>query len=133
MICEGLRTLLLAESTVTAVTSKIYVTAARQNATAPYIVLDRIEDTKFSGLGGYLSARKCEVDIECWDTTPSDAAALSKIVGAYLDDFTGATGGSETILSCHEVGGNDTFATPKSGEEITEFVSILNYEFLYTE
>lgn len=133
MICEGLRTLLLAEATVTAVTSNIYVTVARQAATLPYIALDRVSDEKHKAIDGYVSARHCEIDIECWDSTPSDAAALAKIVSDYLDDFSGATGGSETILSSHQMDDNDSFDGPESGAEIKEFVTILNYEFQYTE
>lgn len=135
MICEGLRTLLLAQSTVTDVvgTSGIYVTTARQTTSLPYIVLDRVGDEKYTALDGYQSARHAEVDIECWHKTPGQAAALAKIVSDYLDDFSGATGGDETILSSHHIDDNDTFDTPQSGEEIREFVTILNFEFHYTE
>lgn len=135
MICEGLRTLLLTQSSITNVvgTSGIYVSAAPQTATLPYIVLDRISDEKHKALDGYTGTRHGEVDIECWDTTPGDAASLAKIVSDYLDDFSGATGGDETILSSHQIDDNDTFAEPDSGEEIREFVTILNFEFQYTE
>lgn len=135
MISHGLTTLLLAQASVTNVvgSSGIYVTAARQNATLPYIVIDRVADEKYKGLSGYLSARRCEVDIECWARTDVAAASLAKIVSDYLDDFSGATGGDETILSSHQVDDHDTFEPPDSSGEIQEFCTILNFEFMYTE
>lgn len=133
MICEGLRILLLAQSSVTDLAgTRIYVTAAKQGITQPYIVIDRVDNEKYKGLGGYLSTQHCEVDIECWASTQTAAAALAKVVSDYLDDFSGATGGSETVLASHQVGDVDNYATPPSGSEITEFVTILNFEFDYT-
>lgn len=133
MISEGLRTLLLAQSSVTdLVGTRIYVTVARQGITQPYIVIDRVDNEKYKGLAGYLSAQHAEVDIECWASTQTAAAALAKIVSDYLDDFSGATGGSETITAVHQVGDVDNYATPQGGGEITEFVTILNFELDYT-
>jgi hypothetical protein len=133
MICEGLRTLLLAQSTVTDVVGqKIFVTAARQGQDRPYILIDRVSDEKIKGLSGFLSAKHCEVDIDCWANTASAAAALAKIVSDYLDDFSGATGGTETILAVHQVDEDDTFDPPSSGGQIQEFVTILTLEIDYT-
>jgi hypothetical protein len=89
-------------------------------------------DEKYKGLSGFLSAKHCEVDIECWAATPTAAAALAKVVSDYLDDFSGATGGTETITASHQVDEFDNFDPPKGGGEITEFVAGLNFEFDYT-
>lgn len=136
MICEGLQTLLLAQSSVTNVvgTAGVFVSAAKQSASPPYVILDRVSDEKHGALDGYVStSRHCEVDIYCYDTTPQDAAALAKIISDYLDDFSGATGGSETILSSHQIDDYDTFDEPEDGGEISNWVTILNFEFQYTE
>jgi hypothetical protein len=135
MICEGLRTLLLAQSSITDIVGSagIFVSAARQGSDLPYIVLDRVSDEKYKGLGGYLNQRHCEVDIECWHKTQSLAAALAKIVSNYLDDFTGATGGDETITESTQMDDSDNYVDPKTGNAISEFVTILNFEFHYTE
>lgn len=133
MICEGLRTLLLAQSSVTdLVSTRIFVTAAKQGEVLPYIVIDRVSDEKYKGLSGYLSTRHAEVDIECWGKTQSTAASLAKIVSDYLDDFSGATGGSETVLAVQQVDEDDTFDPPDSGGQIQEFVTILTFELDYT-
>lgn len=133
MITDGLKTLLLAQSSVTdLVGTRIFKTAARQGTDKPYIVIDRIDSEKYKGLSGYLSTQHAEVDIECWASTQTAAAALAKVVSDYLDDFSGATGGTETILAVHQVGEADNYAPPKAGGEITEFVTILNVELDYT-
>jgi hypothetical protein len=133
MICEGLRTLLSAQSSVTDVVgTRIFVTAARQGESLPYIVIDRVSDEKYKGLSGFLSAKHCEVDIECWGKTQTSAAALAKVVSDYLDDFSGATGGAETILAVHQVDEDDTFDPPDSGGQIQEFVTIVTFEIDYT-
>jgi hypothetical protein len=134
MISKGLKTLLLAQASVTAITgNRIFVSAAKQGTTGTYIVIDRMSDEKYKGLDGVQTAKQAEVDIECWARTPESAAALAKVVSDYLDDFQGATGGAETILASHQVDDSDNYVAPTSGGEITEFVTILNFEFMYTE
>lgn len=132
MICEGLRTLLLAQSSVTDTTSEIYVTQAPQRAGTPRIVVDRVSDEKYKGLDGYQSAKHCEVDIEVWSTTPTKAAALAKTISDFLDDYTGAAG-NETILSSHQIDTSDSFDYRSSGDDVVDYVTILNFEFHYTE
>lgn len=133
MIAEGLKTLLLAQAPVAAIVgTRIYVTAAKQGTPRPYIVIDRMRDEKFKGLDGVQTAKQAEIDIECWASTPGSAAALAKVVSDYLDDFKGVAG-AETILAAHQLDDSDNYVTPTSGGEITEFVTILNLEFIYTE
>lgn len=133
MISAGLKTLLRAQSSITdLVDQRVFEVAARQGTPQPYIVIDRVSDPKHDTLGGVLGSRMAEVDIECWAATPAAAAALAKVVSDFLDDYTGAAG-SETILSSHHMDEEDTYDPPQSGGEISEFVTILNFEFLYTE
>jgi hypothetical protein len=133
MICEGLRTLLLAHAgTIAVVGTRIFVGAARQGQARPYILIDRVSDEKFKGLDGVLPMNSCEVEIVCWHNTASDAASLAKVVGDYLGDFSGATGGDEAIKASHHVDEDDTFDPPPSGGQITEWATILTFEFQYT-
>lgn len=131
VISAGLKTLLLAQSSVTdLVGQNIFVTSASQGTPQPYIVIDRMSGEKFKGLGGYLGTKRAEIDIECWHNTPGDATALADIVSDFLDDFTGAAG-SATILESTQVDDADNYDTPKSGGHVTENVTILNFEFIY--
>lgn len=132
MITEGLTTLLLAQTAVTdLVGQRIFTSAAPQGTPLPYIVMDRVLDEKHSALDGFVNARHVEIDIECWGPTPGIAANVSKVVSDFLDDFSGPTGGAERILSSHHMDEDDSFDPPKSGSDIQEFVTILNFEFQY--
>lgn len=133
MISVGLQTLLLAQSSVTDIvgTAGVFVTIAKQSASKPYVVIDRVNDEKHGTLGGYLGAKHCEVEIECWDTTPQDAAALADIISDFLDDYTG-TAGDETILESTQVDHGDNFSKPKDNSEVSEYVTTLYFEFQYT-
>jgi hypothetical protein len=132
VISSGLQTLLLAQSSVTDIVGQsIFVTSASQGTSQPYIIIDRMSGEKFKGLAGYLGTKRAEIDIECWHNTPSDATTLANIVSDFLDDFTG-TAGSVTIKESTQVDDVDNYDTPKSGGHITENVTILNFEFIYT-
>lgn len=133
MISKGLRTLLLAQSSITDIVGDdgIFVTAATQGTTQPYIIIDRMAGSKFKGLDGNQGTKRAEIDIECWHNTPSDAAALADIVSDFLDDYTGAAGDA-TIKESTQVDDVDNYEPPKVGQAISEFVTILNYEFIYT-
>lgn len=133
MIAKGIKTLLLAQASVTAIVStRIFVSAAKQGTDPPYIVIDRMRDEKYKGLDGVQTGKQAEIDIECWARTPESAAALAEVVSDFLDDFQGATGGAETVLASHQLDESDNFDNPTSGGEITEFVALLNFEFMYT-
>lgn len=132
MISKGLRTLLLAQSTITdVVDQKIFVGAATQGTEQPKIIIDRMNGEKFKGLSGYLGTKRAEMDIECWHNTQGEASALADIVSDFLDDFTGAAG-STTIKESTHAGEADNYPTPPGGAHIGEWVTILNYEFIYT-
>lgn len=132
MISKGLRTLLLAQSSITDVVSqKIFVGAATQGTEQPYIVIDRTSGEKFKGLDGYQGTRRAEIDIECWHNTPGDATTLADLVSDFLDDYTGAAG-SATIKESTQVDETDNYDQPKSAGQIGEWVTILNFEFIYT-
>lgn len=133
MIAKGIKTLLLAQASVTAIVStRIFVSAAKQGTDPPYIVIDRMSDEKYKGLDGVQTGKQAEIDIECWARTPESAAALAEVVSDFLDDFQGATGGVETVLAVHHLGDSDNYVAPTSGGEITEFVSLINLEIQYT-
>jgi hypothetical protein len=133
VISRGLKTLLLAQAAITNIVgTRISVSAAKQGTTRPYIVIDRMSDEKVKDLDGIQTARECEIDIECWAATPESAASLAEVVSDFLDDYTGAAG-DENILAAHHAGDTDNYVSPTSGGEITEFVTILNFEFMYEE
>lgn len=103
----GLRTLLLAESTITALApaqtikgqsiDAIFNEYAEQGFLPPFILISLIDFDPMKHLGGTTGMETTEIDIDCYERTYPRALALAKAVSDYLKDYTGAAGGSDTI------------------------------------
>lgn len=97
---EGIRTLLLAESTVSTLlgeaTKGVYVDHAPQNAVLPYVEIHNTSMNPMLHLGTTGGMRSSELDIDCKAATGEAARALADAVEAYIDDYSGAAG-SDTI------------------------------------
>lgn len=97
---DGLRTILLAESTVSTLlgeaTAGVYVAQAPQNAVAPFIEIHRLSMDPLKTLGTTGGLRFTEIDIDCKAKTKPEATALANAVETFIDDYTGAAG-SDTI------------------------------------
>ena len=109
MIDHGLRTLLLAQTSITTLvpsqtlnrvsTPSIFCNSPAQGARPPFIVITITGGDPYLTLdgtyhGGLMTA---EVDIDCFAYSAEDAATIEKTVRQYLDDYTGAAGASDTI------------------------------------
>lgn len=96
----GLRTLLLAESTISTLlgeaTKGVYVTMAPQNAVEPFVLITVLNMDPYLHLGTTSGLRASEIDIDCKAKTDTAARALANAVETYIDDFSG-TAGSDTI------------------------------------
>lgn len=96
-IGEGLRTLLLAEGTITALCStRIYLGRAPQKPTLPYLVMTNLRTDPLKALDGTYGMGTKDFDLDCVAATQPGAQALADAVMEYLDDYTGAAG-SHTI------------------------------------
>lgn len=132
MITEGLRSLLLAQSSVTGTvgSSGAYIQFAPQGVNPPFIVISRVDTERPLRLDGSGGMRMADIDIECWSTTPTKAAALAKTVADVLDDYTGAAG-SETVEAVLLQGESDGEETPTSGEDVVRFYTLLDFSIHY--
>jgi hypothetical protein len=103
----GLRTLLLAQSSITTLCPAqtlqgisypaICVEALPQGMKPPYIVISSTGHDPMKALDGTTGMASTEIDIECVEYTDDQAEALAKAVSDYLKDYTGAAGSSDTI------------------------------------
>jgi hypothetical protein len=104
---DGLRTLLLAQSSITTLAPaqtikgishpSIYVGKVAQGAIPPFIVISRTGHDPMKALDGTTGLAQTEIDIDCFEGTATKAEALAKAVSDYLKDYTGAAGSSDTI------------------------------------
>lgn len=89
---SGLVSLLQNESTISAITSQVYITKAPQTATVPYIVLELTDTEEFGSLDGTGSLRRVTFAIDCQSDRSVEAETLGAAVRVFIDDFTGAAG-----------------------------------------
>jgi len=129
-IQAGLRAAMLAESTITDITSNIFVTAIRQDVGLPNITIIKTNEEPNNHLGGAGDLRFADFDIECRATTEKGAVDLADAVIAAFEDFTGAMG-SQTCKASLYLDSEDDHEYLNDGS-IGQFVSTVYFQFQYT-
>lgn len=142
MIEEGLRTALLAESTVTTLVTNdggellgIYVDAPPQGARPPYVLLTNMGDVHNETLGGGDGSGAgalhfAEIDVDCKASAPGASKALAKAVDDHLADLSG-TAGDETVEAVVRGVRNSSIEPPTSGEGHPLHVETTDYQVQY--
>ena len=136
-IKSGLRTLLLAEATITALCpaqtlkgvsrDSIFVDKAAQGAKPPFIIISRIGSDPLLALDGTYGMRSTEIDIDCYEATGPEAESLATAVSNYLDDYSGAAGGSDTIDAVLLDDTNDFLVPEEDGKDNIRHVVTLSF------
>lgn len=138
---NGLRTLLLAESSITSLVpaqtvdgdsvSAIFVTTADQGAKVPYLVISRTGHDPMKAMDGTTGMAQTDIDIDCYAGTPAEADALATAVEAYLKDYSGAAGGSDTIDCVLFEDKNDFENTEGDGNDQWRYVVTLSFTIFH--
>lgn len=137
MITHGLRTLLLAQSSITTLCPAqtirgasrdcIFVSKVLQGIKPPYIVISRISHDPMKCLDGTSGMASSEIDIDCFEYTEQEAQALAEAVKAYLMDYSGAAGGSDTIDAMLLDDMNDFQNVEDDGDDTWRFAVTLSF------
>lgn len=97
---RGLVTLLAAEATITALTTRgaagVYNGYAPQEETGTYVEVHTLNTDYYKTLGTTTGMRSSDLDIDCKAKTRAAAEALANAVETYIKDYAGAAG-SDTI------------------------------------
>lgn len=127
-ILAGLRTLMLAESTITTLVGSqviggvtyqgIFVGHAVQGFTQDHIIISRASLDPMKHLGGTSGMRSIDVDIECYSRSKASVESIAEAVATYLDDYTGAAGASNTIDAVLWNDTYDTASVPIEGSDV---------------
>lgn len=132
---QGLRTLLLAESTVSTLlgqsTKGVYVGQSPQNAIEPFIEIHVISMDPLKALGGTSGLRFTDLDIDCKARTQPDASALADAVEAYIRDKTGSAG-SDTINAVLLNDRPQDIEPPDGSREYGRFVETIDIQAQWT-
>lgn len=126
-ILAGLRTLLLAESSITTLVGSqaiggvtypgIFVGTAVQGFSQDHIVIVRTSLDPMKTLTSTTGMRSTDIDIECYARSKARLELITEAVSAYIKDYSGAAGGSDTIDAVLWNDQYDTQAAPIDGTD----------------
>lgn len=141
-IKTGLRTLLLAQSSITTLApaqtvggksyDSIFVEKIKQGVKPPCIVITRNGYDPMKTLDGTSGMASSEIDIECYESTEPKAQALAKAVSDYLKDYSGAAGGSDTINAVLWDGINEFETEEQDAKDNWRYAVVLNFTIQHT-
>lgn len=107
----GLRTLLLAQSGITALARNqtvggityqgVFSEYPDQSLQPPFIVISQTDFDPLECLDGTRGMEVSVFDIDCYDTDHPGAIALAKVVSDFLKDYSGIAGDFDTINAVH--------------------------------
>jgi hypothetical protein len=129
---DGLKTLLDAESTLTAICgTRIYPDKAPQTAAFPQIVFTQLNSDELNTLDGGADVRSIDLDFDCRANRSVTAVSLRTALRDYIRDFTGSAG-TETINSVTVNGDAADYEPPVDGSDNGVFVKTLDVQIHYT-
>lgn len=116
-VTEGIRTLLTAESTITALTGqRIYVDDAGQDTAFPYVVIREASFNARETLEGVSGLAEAQVEITCHADRSVVASDVRDAIYSYLDNYTGAAG-TRTIAAMHPLTRRNTRIPPRDSSQ----------------
>lgn len=144
MIDQGLRTLLLAQSSITTIAAAqtvgqvsipaVFVDAPAQGVKPPYVVITIIGGDRFNTLDStyHNSMRQVEIDIDSFSYDKTQAATLDETITAFLDDYTGAAGSADTIKSVYADYAVSGYDFPNEGDDKKAYFVTTAFQIMYT-
>ncbi len=143
MIDTGLRTLLLDQSSITTLipaqtingTSHpaIFNEEPPEGVLPPFIVISLIANDPMLTLDGTYGMQASNFDIKCFAYKFEDAKTLSRTVRTFLDDYSGAAGGSDTINAVLLQGVSYDKLYNQDGTDSRQRIATLGYLIQHTE
>ncbi len=139
----GLRTLLLAQSSITTLAPAqtvggvsfpaVFLDNPAEGVKPPFIIITQTGHDPYKrldGTGGTL--RLSEIDIDSYATSRPGAIALSNAVEVFLRDYVGAAGASDTINAVLHDSTLDDIVTLGDGRDQRHYVRSLSFRIQHT-
>lgn len=138
----GLRTLLLAQSSITALVpaqtikgqslSGIFCEHPEQGFLPPFILISKIDTDPWLTLGNSLGTRATDFDFDCYSYTYPGALAIAAAVKAFIEDYTGAAGADNTIKAVLWMNGRSDQLNEGQGRDVRQFIESLSFTIQHT-
>ena len=133
----GLRTLLLAQSSITAIaaaqdidrisTPAIWNENPPQKLNPPYVLISVIQRDPLETLTGTTGLMETEIDIDCYAVLYAKSVELATAVSDFLKDYTGAAGASDTIKAVNWKNTQDDKIWKADGTDVRLYYRTMNF------
>lgn len=132
-IDADLRTLLLAQAQIAALaTGGIWVDEAEQGAALPYVVIVETDTEGNTSLDGSTdNLQFVTYDIDCYAQTANKAIQLRDAIRSFIKDYSGATGGTQTIAAVLVNGSASDRIPASDGKGQGTFIRTLDVDIQY--
>lgn len=140
MITTELRTLLLAQSSITTLAPAqtvnrisvpaAFVDSAQQGFEPPFIVISNTNSQPIVCSDGTKEFRTADIDIDCYSYSRASSRTLADAVRTYIDDFSG-TAGANTIHAVIWQDENDFAVKPQDGRDTRWYVTTETFSIQY--
>lgn len=130
-LCQAVRSVLLADGGVSALTTKVYSDHLPQSITPPAIVMWTISSAGIDHLGGFTGLEQSVLQVESYGATREASAALWLAVTQALSGYRGT---SETVpirAVAQASGHYDREDRPEGGSDQYRYVTVQDFEFSY--
>lgn len=99
MIETAIRSILINDAAVSAITTRCYPVMIPQAPTYPLMLYTKVSGTHDHSLSGPTGLRRTRMQIEAWDKTLDEANVLARAICGALDGYIGTVAGVK-IGSC---------------------------------
>lgn len=140
MITTELRTLLLAQSSITTLAPAqtinrisvpaVFVENAQQGFSPPFVIITNIQSEPIVCSDGTKEFRTAEIDIDAYGYSRVDSRTLASTIRTYIDDFSG-TAGANTIHAVLWQDENDFAVKPQDGRDTRWYVTTETFRIQY--
>ena len=141
MLTHGLRTLLLAQSSITSLIPSqtvnritfpgIFCDNAPQGVKPPYVVIHAMATDPMLTLDTYSESLKSddiEIDVVCYSVP--QARSISDTIRQFIDDYNGAAGDNDTIKAVLWNDENYSYDFPDEGRDTKYHIITTSYQIM---
>ena len=131
-IINDLAALLRAEATISAlVGTKVFGFHVPEEFGPPFVVIEQISSDEMLALDGTYGMRMIEVDIDCKAERSVTSTEISRVVRAYLQDYSG-TAGDHNIDAVLLRSERTQYEPPTDKSDVGIYTTLLDFSIQHT-
>lgn len=130
-IVQAVKSILAADSGVSAITTRIISDHLPQSMNTPAVVMWTVSSIAVDHLAGFTGFEQSILQVECYADTRAQSAALWKAVNEALSGYRGTSAGVPVRSVSQSSGHYDREDPPEAGSDRYRYVTVQDFEFSY--